>query len=205
MINLILVDDHEIVRAGIKRLLENQQNFNVVGDFGSGEAAYQFLRENEVDIIVMDLSMPGKGGIESTRQIKKQFPKINILILSMHDNPTMTKKVLDAGATGYILKNDIADDLINAIYAVSNSEAIFSKAIKKSLASESDNILSILNDKELEILKSLAKGIDLRNIANNINISYKTAANYQTSIKQKLELKTSMDLFQLAKDNGLVE
>ena len=97
------------------------------------------------------------------------------------------------------------DDLINAIYAVSNSEAIFSKAIKKSLASESDNILSILNDKELEILKSLAKGIDLRNIANNINISYKTAANYQTSIKQKLELKTSMDLFQLAKDNGLVE
>ena len=170
MINLILVDDHEIVRAGIKRLLENQQNFNVVGDFGSGEAAYQFLRENEVDIIVMDLSMPGKGGIESTRQIKKQFPKINILILSMHDNPTMTKKVLDAGATGYILKNDIADDLINAIYAVSNSEAIFSKAIKKSLASESDNILSILNDKELEILKSLAKGIDLRNIANNIII-----------------------------------
>ena len=205
MINLILVDDHYIVRAGIKRLLENQKNFNIVGDFGSGEAAYQFLRKNEVDVIVMDLSMPGKGGIESTRQIKKQFPKINILILSMHDNSTMTKKVLDAGATGYILKNDIADDLINAIYSVSNSEAIFSKSIKKSLASEGKNILSRLNDKELEILKSLAKGNELKNIANDINISYKTAANYQTSIKQKLELKTSVDLYRVAKDSGLVE
>ena len=205
MINLILVDDHDIVRAGIKRLLENQKNFNIVGDFGSGEAAYQFLRKNEVDVIVMDLSMPGKGGIESTRQIKKQFPKINILILSMHDNSTMTKKVLDAGATGYILKNDIADDLINAIYSVSNSEAIFSKSIKKSLASEGKNILSRLNDKELEILKSLARGDELKNIANDIHISYKTAANYQTSIKQKLELKTSVDLYRVAKDSGLVE
>ena len=204
MINLILVDDHDIVRAGIKRLLENQKNFNIVGDFGSGEAAYQFLRKNKVDVIVMDLSMPGKGGIESTRQIKKQFPKINILILSMHDNSTMAKKVIDAGATGYILKNDIADDLINAIYSVSKSEAVFSESIKKSLVSKSKNILSSLNDKELEILKSLAKGNDLKIIATDINISYKTAANYQTSIKHKLELKTSMDLFKIAKDNDLI-
>ena len=204
MIKLMLVDDHDIVRAGLRRLLENQKNINIVGDFGSGELAYQFLRKNLVDVIVMDLSMPGKGGIESTRQIKKQFPKINILILSMHDNSTMAKKVLDAGATGYILKNDIADDLINAIYSVSKSEAVFSESIKKSLVSKSKNILSSLNDKELEILKSLAKGNDLKIIATDINISYKTAANYQTSIKHKLELKTSMDLFKIAKDNDLI-
>ena len=204
MIKLVLVDDHDIVRAGLKRLLENQQDIKIIGDFGDGETAYQFIRENKTDVIVMDLSMPGKGGIESTRQIKKQFPKINILILSMHDNSTMAKKVMDAGATGYILKNDIADDLINAIYSVSNSEIIFSKSIKKSLAFEGEDILSKLNNKELEILKSLAKGKDLKNIASDINISYKTAANYQTSIKQKLKLKTSMDLFQIAKDNNLI-
>ena len=205
MIKLLLVDDHEIVRAGLIRLLENQQNINIVGDVGSGEAAYQFLREKEVDVIVMDLSMPGKGGIESTRQIKKHYSKINILILSMHDNSTMAKKVMDAGATGYILKNDIADDLINAIYSVSNSKVIFSKSIKTSLVNQSNNILSKLNDKELEILKSLAKSKDLKSIAMNLNISYKTAANYQTSIKQKLKLKTSIDLYQIAKDNGFVE
>ena len=205
MIKLLLVDDHEIVRAGLIRLLENQQNINIVGDVGSGEAAYQFLREKEVDVIVMDLSMPGKGGIESTRQIKKHYSKINILILSMHDNSTMAKKVMDAGATGYILKNDIADDLINAIYSVSHSEVVFSKSIKTSLVNQSNNILSKLNDKELEILKSLAKSKDLKSIAMNLNISYKTAANYQTSIKQKLKLKTPIDLYQIAKDNGLVE
>ena len=205
MIKLLLVDDHEIVRAGLIRLLENQQNINIVGDVGSGEAAYQFLREKEVDVIVMDLSMPGKGGIESTRQIKKHYSKIKILILSMHDNSTMAKKVMDAGATGYILKNDIADDLINAIYSVSNSEVVFSKSIKTSLVNQTNNILSKLNNKELEILKSLAKSKDLKSIAMNLNISYKTAANYQTSIKQKLKLKTSIDLYQIAKDNGFVE
>ncbi len=205
MIKLILVDDHDIVRAGLKRLLENQKNINVVADFGCGETAYEYIRKNEVDVVVMDLSMPGKGGIESTRQIKKQYPKINILILSMHDNSTMAKKVMDAGATGYILKNDIADDLIIAIHTVNNSEIIFSKSIKKSLVYESDDILSKLNNKELEILKSLAKGYDLKNIANDLSISYKTAANYQTSIKQKLELKTSVDLYRVAKDSGLVE
>ena len=205
MIKIILVDDHDIVRAGIKRLLENQFNIDVIGDFGKGETAYQFIRDNDVDLVVMDLSMPGKGGIESTRQIKKQFPKINILILSMHDNPTMAKKVMDAGATGYILKNDIADDLINAIYCVNKSEIIFSRTIEKSLESSNESILNKLNDKELEILSALAKGNDLKNIANDINISYKTAANYQTSIKQKLKLKTSMDLYRIAKDNGLVE
>ena len=205
MINLILVDDHDIVRAGIRRLLENQMSINVIGDFGSGEEAYQFLRENSADVVVMDLSMPGKGGIESTRQIKKQFPKINILVLSMHDNPTMAKKVMDAGATGYILKNDIADDLINAIFSVADSKAVFSKSIQAALLSDQHNSLSKLNDKELAILKSLAQGEELKNIADAINISYKTAANYQTSIRQKLKIKSSIDLFQIAKDNNLIE
>ena len=205
MINLIIVDDHDIVRAGLKRLLENQENIDVIGDFGTGETAYEFIRKNEVDVVVMDLSMPGKGGIESTRQIKKQFPKINILILSMHDNSTMAKKVMDAGATGYILKNDIADDLINAIYSVSKSEVIFSRAIEKSMKSSDESILKKLNDRQLEILAELAKGNDLKNIANDLSISYKTAANYQTSIKQKLELKTSVDLYRVAKDNDIVQ
>ena len=123
----------------------------------------------------------------------------------MHDNSTMAKKVMDAGATGYILKNDIADDLINAIYSVSKSEVIFSRAIEKSMKSSDESILKKLNDRELEILAELAKGNDLKNIANDLSISYKTAANYQTSIKQKLELKTSVDLYRVAKDNDIVQ
>ena len=92
MTDLLIVDDHEIVRAGIKRLVENTPNLNIVADLGSGEEAYQFLQKNTVDLIIMDVSMPGKGGIETTNQIKKRYPKIKILMLSMHDNAMIIEK-----------------------------------------------------------------------------------------------------------------
>ena len=104
MTDLLIVDDHEIVRAGIKRLVENTPNLNIVAELGTGEEAYQFLQKNKVDLIIMDVSMPGKGGIESTNQIKKRFPKIKILMLSMHDNSMIIDKAIKAGADGYILK-----------------------------------------------------------------------------------------------------
>ena len=110
MADLLIVDDHEIVRAGIRRLVENTPNLNIVADLGSGEEAYQFLQKNKVDLIIMDVSMPGKGGIETTNQIKKRFPKIKILMLSMHDNSMIIDKAIKAGADGYILKNDLSDD-----------------------------------------------------------------------------------------------
>ena len=117
----------------------------------------------------------------------------------------MAKKVIDAGATGYILKNDIAEDLMRAILTVAQSKPIYSNSLKKSMLNETESTLNKLNDKELEILKSLARGEELKNIAEVLNISYKTAANYQTSIKQKMNIKTSMDLFQIARDNNLIE
>ena len=115
MTDLLIVDDHEIVRAGIKRLFENTPNLNIVADLGSGEEAYQFLQKNTVDLIIMDVSMPGKGGIETTNQIKKRYPKIKILMLSMHDNGMIIEKAMKAGADGYILKNDLSDDLLNGV------------------------------------------------------------------------------------------
>ena len=102
MTDLLIVDDHEIVRAGIKRLVENTPNLNIVADLGSGEEAYQFLQKNTVDLIIMDVSMPGKGGIETTNQIKKRHPKIKIIMLSMHDNAMIIEKAMKAGADGYI-------------------------------------------------------------------------------------------------------
>jgi len=118
MTDLLIVDDHEIVRAGIKRLVENTPNLNIVADLGSGEEAYQFLQKNTVDLIIMDVSMPGKGGIETTNQIKKRHPKIKIIMLSMHDNAMIIEKAMKAGADGYILKNDLSDDLLNAVEKV---------------------------------------------------------------------------------------
>ena len=202
---LLLVDDHEIVRSGLKRLVENYPEINIVGECSSGEEAYSYVRKTQVDFIVMDLSMPGKGGIETTKQIKKHFEDIKILILSMHDNPTLIKQAMDAGANGFILKNDISDDLIKAIFSIHEGEQVLSKSIKAELENINLPKIDLLNSKEIEILKSLAKGEDLKDIANKLNISYKTAANYQTNIKQKLSIKSNIEFYKIAFENNLVE
>jgi len=202
MTDLLIVDDHEIVRAGIKRLVENTPNLNIVGDLGSGEEAYQFLQKNTVDLIIMDVSMPGKGGIETTNQIKKRYPKIKILMLSMHDNTMIIEKAMKAGADGYILKNDLSDDLLNAVEKVMNNETIISASVD--VDEFKDSLIKDLNNKEFEIFKSLASGEDLLSIAEKLNISYKTAANYQTSIKQKLNIKNILDFYNLAKENKIL-
>ena len=202
MIDLLIVDDHEIVRAGIKRLVENTPNLNIVADLGSGEEAYQFLQKNTVDLIIMDVSMPGKGGIETTNQIKKRHPKIKIIMLSMHDNAMIIEKAMKAGADGYILKNDLSDDLLNAVEKVMNNETIISASVD--VNEFKDSLIKDLNNKEFEIFKSLASGEDLLSIAEKLNISYKTAANYQTSIKQKLNIKNILDFYNLAKENKIL-
>ena len=202
MTDLLIVDDHEIVRAGIKRLVENTPNLNIVADLGSGEEAYQFLQKNIVDLIIMDVSMPGKGGIETTHQIKKRYPKIKILMLSMHDNAMIIEKAMKAGADGYILKNDLSDDLLNAVEKVMNNETIISASVD--IDEFKDSLIKDLNNKEFEIFKSLASGEDLLSIAEKLNISYKTAANYQTSIKQKLNIKNILDFYNLAKENKIL-
>ena len=202
MTDLLIVDDHEIVRAGIKRLVENTPNLNIVADLGSGEEAYQFLHKNTVDLIIMDVSMPGKGGIETTNQIKKRYPKIKILMLSMHDNAMIIEKAIKAGADGYILKNDLSDDLLNAVEKVMNNETIISASVD--VDEYKDSLIKYLNNKEFEIFKSLASGEDLLTIAEKLNISYKTAANYQTSIKQKLNIKNILDFYNLAKENKIL-
>jgi len=202
MTDLLIVDDHEIVRAGIKRLFENTPNLSIVADLGSGEEAYQFLHKNTVDLIIMDVSMPGKGGIETTNQIKKRYPKIKILMLSMHDNAMIIEKAMKAGADGYILKNDLSDDLLNAVEKVMNNETIISASVD--VDEFKDSLIKDLNNKEFEIFKSLASGEDLITIAEKLNISYKTAANYQTSIKQKLNVKNILDFYNLAKENKIL-
>ena len=202
MTDLLIVDDHEIVRAGIKRLVENTPNLNIVADLGSGEEAYQFLQKNTVDLIIMDVSMPGKGGIETTNQIKKRYPKIKIIMLSMHDNAMIIEKAMKAGADGYILKNDLSDDLLNAVEKVMNNETIISASVD--VNEFKDSLIKDLNNKEFEIFKSLASGEDLLSIAEKLNISYKTAANYQTSIKQKLNIKNILDFYNLAKENKIL-
>lgn len=201
MIKLLIVDDHEVVRSGLRRMLENNEEITDIAECKTGEEAYSYLYDNKIDIIIMDISMPGKGGIESTKQIKKRYPEIKIIILSMHDNPLIVNKAILAGANAYILKNEISDNLLGALDSLINGSKVITPKIEYL---DKDNILDSLNDKEFEIFISISNGEDLKEISKNLNISYKSVANYQTSIKKKLSIKNTLDFYNLAKENNLI-
>ena len=201
MKRLLIVDDHEVVRSGLKRLLENNKDISHIAECASGEEAYSYLYDNETHIIIMDISMPGKGGIEATQQIKKRYPEIKIIILSMHDNPMMVSKAISAGANAYILKNEISDNLLDALDKLIHGSSLVTPSVK---FDNTNNILKLLNDKEFEIFISISNGEDLKQISKNLNISYKSVANYQTSIKKKLSIKNALDFYNLAKENNLL-
>ena len=201
MKRLLIVDDHEVVRSGLKRLLENNKDISHIAECASGEEAYSYLYENETHIIIMDISMPGKGGIEATQQIKKRYPEIKIIILSMHDNPMMVNKAISAGANAYILKNEISDNLLDALDKLIHGSSLVAPSVK---FDNTNNILKLLSDKEFEIFISISNGEDLKKISKNLNISYKSVANYQTSIKKKLSIKNALDFYNLAKENNLL-
>jgi len=206
MIKLLIVDDHALVRSGIIRLVENHAAMHVIGECQSGEEAYDFLFKKTVDLIVMDISMPGMGGIEATAKIKKRYPKVRILILSMHDNPMIIKKAIEAGADGYILKNDLSDNLLVAIDSIHRGDKFSSNSVEQSLKEDRDtsDVIDKLTPRELEIFRLLAQGYDVDFIAGNLNMSYKTAANYQTAVKKKLNIKTPVELLNLAKKKDLI-
>ena len=201
MKRLLIVDDHEVVRSGLKRLLENNKDISHIAECASGEEAYSYLYDNETHIIIMDISMPGKGGIEATQQIKKRYPEIKIIILSMHDNPMMVSKAISAGANAYILKNEISDNLLDALDKLIHGSSLVTPTVK---FDSTNNILKLLNDREFEIFISISNGEDLKKISKNLNISYKSVANYQTSIKKKLSIKNALDFYNLAKENNLL-
>jgi len=208
-INIILVDDHAVVRAGVRRLLEQEPLFDVIGEAESGEKAYQLFGELNPDVMVMDLSMPGMGGLEAIRRILMRDEKAKILVLSMHEDLSFANQALKLGAKGYLIKNTLGDDLVKAIEAISQGEIFLSEEIAKKIA-----VLSIdggqdpihdLSAREFEIFRLLAEGLEVDAIATTLNISSKTVSNYQTMIKQKLNIHTPVELIRYAIKTGVIK
>ena len=209
IIRIMLVDDHTVVRAGVRRLLEQESRFLVVAECESGERAYQQFGEYLPDITVMDLSMPGMGGMEAIGRIIARYPMAKLLVLSMHENAAFASQALKAGARGYLAKNGLAEELVGALESIANGQtyinANISKKITQQFLSNEDNPLQQLSAREFEIFRLLAEGSDSNLIASTLNISSKTVANYQTSIKQKLGLNNSVELVRLAIRSGLID
>ena len=208
-IRIMLVDDHAVVRAGVRRLLEQDARFLVVTECGSGERAYQQFGEYLPDITVMDLSMPGMGGMEAIGRIIARYPTAKLLVLSMHENAAFASQALKAGAYGYLAKNGLAEELVGALESIANGQTYINANISKKIAqqflSSEDTPLQQLSTREFEIFRLLAEGCDSNLIATTLNISSKTVANYQTSIKQKLGINNSVELVRLAIRHGLID
>ena len=205
---IVLVDDHAVVRAGVRRLLEQEPLFEVIGEAESGEKAYQILAELKPDVMVMDLSMPGMGGLEAIRRILMRYEKAKILVLSMHEDLSFANQALKLGAKGYLTKNALADDLVKSIETVTQGDVFLSHEIAKKMAMQSisgnQDPVHELSAREFEIFRLLAEGLDIEAIASTLNISSKTVSNYQTMIKQKLNINTPIELIRYAIKVGVI-
>ena len=206
---IVLVDDHAVVRAGVRRLLEQEPLFEVIGEAESGEKAYQIFGELKPDVMVMDLSMPGMGGLESIRRILMRYEKAKILVLSMHEDLSFANQALKLGAKGYLTKNTLADDLVKSIETVTQGDVFLSVEIAKKMAMQSisgnQDPVHELSAREFEIFRLLAEGFDIDAIASTLNISSKTVSNYQTMIKQKLNINTPIELIRYAIKVGVIK
>ncbi len=206
---IVLIDDHAVVRAGVRRLLEQESLFEVIGEAESGEKAYQVFGELKPDVMVMDLSMPGMGGLEAIRRILMRHEKAKILVLSMHEDLSFANQALKLGAKGYLTKNTLADDLVKSIQTVSKGDIFLSDEIAKKMAMQSisgnQDPIHELSAREFEIFRLLAEGLDIDAIASTLNISSKTVSNYQTMIKQKLNINSPVELIRYAIKAGVIK
>ncbi len=205
-ITVMLVDDHAVVRAGYKRYIELDPALQVVAEASTGEEAYFQLESVSVDVIVMDLSMPGQGGFESLRRLLNRFPQQRVLIFSMHENASIARQALQLGARGYLTKSMSPDAIVAAIHDVMTGSTPVEPGIAASLRDLHTQGAphQQLQPREFEVFIRLARGESVDAISQRLHLSPKTAANYQASIRKKLNVNSGMELYQYAKDHGLL-
>lgn len=207
-INVLLVDDHPVVRAGYRRLLEETRDIHVVAEAGDGEQACRCFSEHKPDVMVLDLNMPGIGGLETIRRVLAKTPLARILVFSMYDSDPLIQRAAQAGAKGYLTKASAAVKLVEGIRQVARGEAFFniSPTYKASAHDKSSGygFLEVLSQREFQIFQLLAEGHTVMEIAELLCISPKTAGVHQTHIIKKLGLTNTAQLTRLAIRSGVI-
>jgi DNA-binding NarL/FixJ family response regulator len=208
VIKVLLADDHTIVRHGLKQILETDPTINVVFEASNGHEAIEFVRTKPVDIVIMDITMPGKNGLEALKDIKRMRPALPVLVLSMHPHEQYAVRVLRAGAAGYISKESAPDELVTAIKKAFTGGKYISPEVAELLAThiEHDRVdepHKMLSDREFEVFLMIGQGKSLTEIANELNISVKTVSTYRTRIIEKTTLATNSSITRYCVQHGL--
>jgi DNA-binding NarL/FixJ family response regulator len=206
--SVLIADDHEVVRSGLRTILEAQPNFEVVAEACDGMEAVAKAIETKPDIAVIDYSMPLINGVEVTRQIRSRLPKTEVLILTMHDSEAVIQQALKAGARGYVAKTDAKQHFLAAIEALASHKPFFTSKISEALLTSSlkqPQDASSLTKREQQVVQLAAEGHTNKQIAHLLNISQKTVETHRASIMRKLEFSSPADLVRYAIRNKLVE
>lgn len=209
MIRVLLADDHEVIRSGIRRLFELEDDIDVIDEAESGEQAYELYNKLTPDVLLMDMSMPGIGGLEALKRILARDNKAKVVIFSMHENPTFATQALTNGATAYIVKSDRPQEIANAIRLAASGKGHLSAVMANKIALQSmsnfNNPADNLTAREFEVFRLIAEGNTHASIGKTLNIGQKTVSNYQTVLKQKLGIETAVEFVRLAMRCGVIE
>jgi DNA-binding NarL/FixJ family response regulator len=209
-LRLLVADDHEIVRKGLRTVLESQPGWEVVGEAEDGRKTISMVKELKPDVVVLDISMPVLNGLEATKQITKMSPQTRVLVLTMHEADPLIREVLDAGARGYLLKTDAGRDLLTAIDAIRRNKTFFTSRVaqmvldgfvKTDTASPRDR----LTPRQREIVQLLAEGKSSKEVAVALGLSVKTAETHRANIMRKLDCHCVSELVRYAIRNSIIE
>jgi len=208
-INILLVDDHSVVRMGFKMLIENESDMTVICEAESGELGITAFKDHKPNLVIMDITMPGMGGLDAIERIIAFDKKAKILVLSAHEDSVHPKRALSAGALGYLTKRSAAEELIKAIRSVNSGTKYLEPAIAQQMAitqiSGENNPVEILSDREFEVFMDLAKGKSTNEIADTMCLSPRTVGTHLYNIKQKLNANNSAEIALIAIRCGLLE
>ena len=208
-LNVLLVDDHSVVRMGFKMLIDSEKDMQVIGEAETGEEGIIKFQEIKPDVVVMDITMPGIGGLEAIERIIAKDKNAKILVLSAHEDSVHPKRVLSAGAIGYLTKRSAAEELINAIRTVGGGKKYIESTVAQQLAitqlSGENDPTEVLSDREFEVFISLAKGKSTNEIADTMCLSPRTVGTHLYNIKQKLNANNSAEIALIAIRCGLLE
>lgn len=210
MIDVLLTDDHELVRTGIRRLLEDSGEVRIVGEAGCGEEGVLLAQQLNPDVILMDVSMPGIGGVEACRRILQRNPAQKIIVLTIHNEQTFPKRMLEIGARGYLTKECGVDEMLHAIRQVYHGKAYIAPSIAQQLAlsllpGNQHNPIDRLSRREFQVMLMISHGLTNAAISEKLCLSPKTVSTYRLRLLEKLGAQNEVDLVKIAVEQGMVE
>lgn len=210
-IRVLIVDDHAILRAGVREMLSGEDDLQVVGEAGSAEEALELLNSGqEVDVVVLDITLPGQSGIELLQQLRRDRPELAILVLSMHPERSFAVRLMRAGANGYVPKMIVPEELVKAVRAVGTGHRYITPVVAELLASEFASeedgpVHNKLSERELQVFTRIARGISPAVMANELGLSVKTVSTYRARILEKMSMRSNAEIAAYAVRNQLVD